>query len=301
VASNINFGVGQRVGGWRGGQAGEDVLSSKVYTGNLTLLQQAHSARERRAVLETRVDADDGLHHDYISVLQQEASKKLVWQTTQTNPDRQRWLYSCALNHVDWSPTPPEVAAGKANQQFGMFVAKKSAHVCITAGITLGVSIGVQEHQIPHYMHHQLVQKLRYQPSKSNHVDCGAASADKCLRLVSKPYPAAIRSRTPTSAGMRGVVSDEATFEQQLQDDPTASVLNRNATVLGMLLRLQFNVHLNEVMEANQYLQDHVVEITADNLQGQCTRGHSCKVSTKEALQNLLDLHSGSNATTAKG
>jgi len=301
VASNTNFGVGQRVGGWRGGQAGKDVLTSKVYTGNRSFLRQAHLARASRAVLETRIDADDGLHLNYLETLQAEASKRLLWQSNNqtSSPQRQRWMYWCALNHADWSPTPPELAGNDSPnryQPFGLFIPKRSAHVCITAGITLGVSIGVKEDQIPHYMHHQLVQKVRDQTN--NEVDCGGEKENsKCLKLMKDPFPGAIRSRTPTSAGMRGVLSDEGALEQKMGDN--LSVLNKNATVLSILLLWKFNCDLEEVVEANRYLQNHLVDITADNLRGQCTRGHSCKLSTKEVLRNLLDTHS-SNSSQGK-
>ena len=45
---------------------------------------------------------------------------------------------------------------------------------------------------------------------------------------------------------------------------------------------------MDKVSDANRYLQDHTVEIVRDNLKGQCTKGHSCKTTTKEALHNLL-------------
>lgn len=282
VASNVNFGVGQREGGWRGGEAGSDVLSSKIYTGNRTLLRQAHLARETRAVLETRVDADDGLNLEYLEVLQSEAARKLRWASNQTNPHRQRWMYWCLLNHIDWTPTPAEQAVNPHNE-FGVFVPKKSPHVCITAGITIGVSIGVEEDQVPRYGHYKLVRELRYGKNKA---DCGGVSETKCLRLVATPLLGAIRSRTPTSAGMKGIIAAGDNFAKSLE----VSISN-NATILNVHLWREFHCRLDQVIRANRHLQDHVVDIAADNLRGQCTRGHSCKESTKEALQNLLDIH----------
>lgn len=93
VASNINFGIGVHRGGWRGGEAGKDVLGSKIYTGNLNWLKIAHNSRKDRVVLETRLDADDGLHATYLEVIQTEATKRLLHIHNDTNISQQEWMY----------------------------------------------------------------------------------------------------------------------------------------------------------------------------------------------------------------
>lgn len=281
VASNVNFGVGQRQGGWRGGEAGSDVLSSTLYTGDRTRLEQAHSARETRAVLETRIDADDGLHLEYVERLQHEASRTLRWDRDQSHQRTQRWLYLCSLRSLDWNPTPQNDNVDPHNQ-FGVFVARKSPHVCITPGITLGVSIGVQESELPRYGHFDLVQKLRYGGAKKA-VQCGAATRSKCLHLLATPFIGAVRSRTPTSAGMRDVLLDDDRFEKRLH-----SLVTNNAALLTAVLRKDFHCRLDDVVRANRYVQAHAVDIAADNFRGQCTKGHSCKNSTKEALLSVI-------------
>lgn len=283
TASNVNFGIGRREGGWRGGEAGSDVIASKLYTGNLTLLLQAHSARKTRAVLETRVDADDGLNLEYIEILQLQASKKLNWASNQSDPHRQQWIYWCALRRIDWSPTPPVAGVNQQNE-LGVFIPNKAPHLCVTAGITLGVSIGVEENHVPRFGHYELFQKLRGARTK---VDCGGGIETKCLQMLAKPFFGAIRSRTTTSAGMRGVLLDEESFEKSLN-----ASIGINETDLKEELWNSFHLRLDQVNRANRYLKDHVVDIIADNLRGQCTKGHSCKESTKEALQNLLLNHS---------
>lgn len=280
VASNVNFGVGQHPGGWRGGEAGRDVLNSVIYSGNLTILQQAHMAREERAVLETRVDADDGLHAEYLENIQSSAKKKLAWEKNR-HPEKRRWMYWCSLNHVDWTPTMAGVPLTHAH--FGVFVPKKSPHICITAGITLGFAVGVKERQVPRFMHHQLVNELRYM---RDDIDCGGVNNTKCLQMVGNPALGAIRSRTSTSAGMRGVLTNEEAFERRID-----GAVGNNATLLSVLLFKEFHCQLDKVSDANRYLREHTVEIVQDNLKGQCTKGHSCKTTTKEALHDLLKSH----------
>jgi hypothetical protein len=232
-------------------------------------------------VLETRIDADDGLHLEYLERLQHEALKKLQWDPDQSRHRSQRWLYVCSLRSLDWNPTPQNHSVDPRNQ-FGVFVARKSPHVCITPGITLGVSVGVPEFELPRYGHFDLVQKLRYGGAKKA-VQCGTATRSKCLHLLGTPFIGAVRSRTPTSAGMRDVLLDGDSFEKRLD----TSVTN-NASLLTAVLRKDFHCRLDDVVRANRHLQAHAFDIAADNLRGQCTKGHSCKNSTKEALLSLI-------------
>lgn len=83
---------------------------------------------------------------------------------------------------------------------------------------------------------------------------------------------------------MRDVLLDGDTFEKRLD----SSVTN-NASLLTVLLRKDFHCRLDDVVRANMHLQAHAVDIAADNFRGQCTKGHSCKNSTKEALLSLIE------------
>lgn len=78
VASNCNYSFGN--GGsmwcwgggksWRDGAEPRDVLTSNVYSGDMHKLHQAMALRDDRIVLETRLDADDGLHQYYLQYMQ---------------------------------------------------------------------------------------------------------------------------------------------------------------------------------------------------------------------------------------
>ena len=80
VASNCNYSFGggfrlwcwgsERGSSWRDGAEPRDILRSKVYSGNMHKLHQAMALREDRIVLETRLDADDGLHQYYLQYMQ---------------------------------------------------------------------------------------------------------------------------------------------------------------------------------------------------------------------------------------
>jgi len=285
VASNANYGIGVNPGGWRGSEAGNDVLRSHVYSGNMTLLRQAHAARDTRAVLETRLDADDGLHVKLLEIIQVEAYAKLKYTRKTKQRGRQDWMYWCSLNHLDWSPTPPFITN---TSEYGTFVPYKTSKACITAGITLGVSVGQQEKNIPRFMHHELYQELSVNKTRAT---CGG---ETCLHMMEKPILGAIRSRTATSAGMRNVKVLDADDAQMVKH----AVPIGNAHLINALQQ-GFHVTIPNVVKVNRYMQDHVFAIAADNLRGQCTHGHSCKNSTREALEELIRV-SKTNSTALR-
>jgi len=272
VASNVNFGIGIHPGGWRGGEAGNDVLSSKIYSGDIKWLRIAHESRNSRAILETRLDADDGLHTSYLEVIQKEAKARLRCTDKVYSSSRQDWMYWCPMNRLEWNPLP----AGFSVPEYGMFLPRQSPHVCISAGLTVGVSVGVNENRILRFPHQSLYQKLGALQSNSS---CGGS---KCLHQLSEPMLGAIRSRTLTSAGMRGIVANEAHFASNKKYD-----VGSNPGIWELLLK-DFHVTQEGSVKANQYLQSRGKNIVEDNLSGQCTPGHSCKNSTKKALLSLL-------------
>jgi len=91
VGSNTNYGIGIKPGGWRDGQAGQNILDAydngQVFfpggddANTHQMLRGAHDAREDRVVIETRLDADDAVNVDYIAALQMSALRTLVEPT----------------------------------------------------------------------------------------------------------------------------------------------------------------------------------------------------------------------------
>ena len=272
VASNVNFGIGVHEGGWRGGEAGNDILGSKIYTGDLNWLKIAHISRNDKVVLETRLDADDGLHVTYLEVIQTEATKRLMPTHFDTNISQQAWMYWCPLNRLEWKPSPPH----SVSKENGIFLPIQAPHVCITAGITLGISVGTKEISVPRFPHQSLYKELL---GNKIYPSCGG---DKCLELLAEPILGAIRSRTPTSAGMRGVVADRKEFSTALKFDTGGD------PAIWSILAKNFHITKGMTAKANHYLQTHFQEVLEDNLFGQCTPGHSCKNSTKIILKKLL-------------
>jgi len=255
------------------------VLSSTIYSGNIKWLKQAHLAREKHVVAETRLDADDGLHIQFFSNIQKDIRAKLLTsQNQQIHHPRLKWRYWCVENHLAWTPSPPFAITNAT--QYGIILPRRQPYECVTPGITIGLSVGEKQDSFPRFMHHKLYQQIMVH---KNHAGCGDTK-DNCLRMIKKnPFIGAVRSRTPTSAGMKNVARKEEDVKEMSKYS-----LSYNDTELEQLLYVNFRINFDDVIMANQYVHDHFTGILKDNLKGQCTAGHSCKNGTKESLEYML-------------
>jgi len=59
----------------------------------------------------------------------------------------------------------------------------------------------------------------------------------------------------------------------------------------------RFMIAQPSVAKMRVYLTEHMAAVAQDNLQGQCTKGHSCKNSSLFILKQLVDEHASANAT----
>lgn len=245
VASNYNFNMEGHKGSWRDGQEGVELLhwnasvpvQAKVYTGDMDRLKRAYELREVLPVLETRLDADDGLNIRYLENVQDIALDRFVGpieETSETLP-KPKWLYWCILTQIEWHSEKYSNSAtmGVANQtdswelrnnektyygnpDLGYVVPIANDNFCITPGLTVGYGVGTSGESVPRYMHTSLYSALQ-DKFKLCHVDKDKSSTHKgpCLERmggVRKTVDGktnyvihALRSRTLTSAGMDGV------------------------------------------------------------------------------------------------
>jgi hypothetical protein len=81
----------------------------------------------------------------------------------------------------------------------------------------------------------------------------------------------ALRSRTPTSAGMLGVMPDNIQKEI-MKSNPKLTELMWHA------MKNEFRILNRNLLKTNAYFAEHVYDIAEENARGQCTAGHSCKV-----------------------
>jgi hypothetical protein len=249
IGTNRNFLIAnQKEGGqgaWRGGIEGRDVLKAPIYTGHVPLLQHAHDSEYSKIVLQTRLDADDGLTDGYLQHVQ---STALETFSSTTPPN---WMYWCSRRHMEWF-ADQTIAEGRVT-----FV--QHSKLCITPGITVGFPVGTSVDRVPLYPHDELYKAIEGKGGCFN--DSSTTSSDhsnqnnnmECIHLVDAFPMVAIRSRTPTSAGMMGLDP-----EQRLPAQTTQKLWN--------LLHAAFFVQTQDAVNVNHFVQTNLKKIAIDNL-----------------------------------
>ena len=149
VASNANFRTAEPspAGGWRDRAEPWDLLHTRIYTGNWTLLERAMAALQGEfSILETRLDANNGLHVQFLEAIQRAALAH--WQQ---NLELQ-WMYWCSPSHVEWHWMDPwqrqkneRDGGGTATTMlelladmvyaYGALVGVRDSAICITLGL----------------------------------------------------------------------------------------------------------------------------------------------------------------------
>ncbi len=84
----------------------------------------------------------------------------------------------------------------------------------------------------------------------------------------------ALRARTPTSAGMSNAIIKER--------------VKHSSGTQWKAMMMKFGVERQRAVETNRYILENIEAILKDNLAGQCTKGHSCKKSSKEILTEMI-------------
>ena len=306
VASNRNFLISpDLVGSWRDGEEGRDLLTSKIYSGNLTRLKQAIALREERPVLETRLDADDGLHQEFLKYIQFVAMRRFLrggdgleedGPQIQDGEDESstghgestampKWLYWCSRRHIEWRPGDVNQSSTNVGDfPFGVLNPVEHSKLCITPGITVGYNVGTLSSDVPCEAHDLLYKHLM--SSTACYDDSSPTPLSKkedeplCLELVEDLTFTAIRSRTWTSAGMQNVASPDVHIPIQIQKEMTQK--------LWPFLEGRFHMTQYDALETQHFLYEHQAQIAYENLVGQCTSFHSCKQQAKDALEMYM-------------
>jgi hypothetical protein len=246
------------VGNNERGRPFDEIDVDKIYTGNRTLYLIAKGVHEQKSlpVFETRVDADDGLQVDYLRNVQSRATQSFA-------REKLNWLVFCAQTAMEWRMYP--------NETYG-FISSKKETICVSAGVTVAFPAGVfNTGTNPGYGSHNKVEKTINNLSK--HESCGYNKTSKCLVILNAEnsngsFPV-IRSRTPTSTGMADVVG----YNKKNMSKEAKKTMDRLE-----VLHVDYNISRDGLQWLNKYMEEHVVDIAKENLKGQCTKGHSCKV-----------------------
>lgn len=250
--------------GFRGTVAISDITPKTIFYGDLNLVHSFHNATKDRTLLETNLDADDGLALTFA-----ESAQKLTKTKFENIEKKNGWMNLCVGRHLEWQYYAPwDKNTNKGSLRLG------STHVCVTPGF----SWATQPKARPHFTEqHHLVKRDTPQCTESKKKFLG------CWEEIPVPNPEtdsmAIRARTPTSTGMNRVVMAESGWKKEEAATDQAS---------WPLLEPSFAIPKLKVQDSHKYLSDHLQELVEENLKGQCTEDHSCSEGIKKKLKSLF-------------
>jgi len=289
VASNEN------PEGFRGASCVADITPETVLAGSLDLLQSYHRAAGTHTVLETRLDADDALATDFVELIQSYAAEGAELQQQQRPEDY--WRVYCAENHVEYQYSSPwnnnnNNSAGVEEEEKGALLGLKSG-LCITPGLTFETAVGAHRSDIPVSKHTRIQKTVPACPEVNNGAAGGlSSSSSKCLIKLGGDLPLALRARTPTSAGMDHVLIAQHTEKTFPMQHLQKSKWKDSQKALWESLPVLFGVEATDLWRARAGIQANLAAIAKDALEGQCTKGHSCKDGSKAVLKELVDTYS---------
>jgi len=251
-----------------------------VLWGSRLLLIDYYKKSKSRVLLETRLDADDALSHDFLETVQREAATSIS-QTDTT--DYRVW---CANRFMDWRYYEPEELPKSESREYleeqlgtnegpkiekGYLSPEKDLKGCVTVGLTMGFQTKADLQQLPTKEHHKIRQSL---PSCDE-------SAKHCIQGLVPPENQffGLRARTPTSTSMVNVVVDD------VMDAGGATLTQFD---LWNTVQRDFFIAPTTVWDLRNRFQAALPDILLDAIAGLCKAGHSCRHSSKNTLMDLL-------------
>ena len=252
--------------GFRSPKFLKNIPESSIWSGSFQTLQAYHKAAQTHVVLETRLDADDGLTKAYMEQLQKQA---IAMQPQSIDS----WKVWCVDSIVEWQQYSPWKNDDTRGALLGV-----APHNCVSTGLTWGYHMDATAHDRTITAHNKI----------HAHLPLCREAKTSCLEWIHmKTPPAAIRARTPTSAGMRNILLDSTSTNKKQMASPWKD----QQDLLWQQLFALFGIEAKRVWTLRAYLERHLPEIVSDALAGQCIPGGvpgTCRDTSRQALQSLL-------------
>jgi hypothetical protein len=236
-----------------------------IITGDVSKLYAVLNSQNRRLLLLTRLDADDGLHRHTLEKIQGVARAL-------PNDYGAGWQIVCAGLHYEWRND--DITSFNVTTAGRLRLIQEA--ICVTPGYTLikhRNATSINFPTLPRIGHHLV---NREWPECLQNATGNNATTD-CWTKLRKRYPAALRGRTITSAGM-----------SRIETKPSDSMWDNQTDFLWGPVQRSYGILPEQALETSLRLQQNLIHIVEDNLRGQCTFGHSCKNSSKHKLMTLL-------------
>ena len=253
---------------------------SSVWSGDLDWAKEytglAANPDTALPVLESRIDADDGLNSEFVAYTQKKGLIALV-------PKQPFWRVWCVKQNMEWQY---ETAWERdPSEPFQGQLVTLATEYCLSAGLTVGYTAGIHSDDLPHIRHDMLHKTVARCNDKSSESDDDGSPQSHCLDFINVS-PAAFRARTPTSAGMLHILSNTAKSDKYIKGAKKQRV-QQNA--LWSFAKDRFGFKKIAAENLHTYLEVNMRKIAEDNLRGQCTIGHSCKTGARATLQAIID------------
>jgi hypothetical protein len=261
------------------GLGGKDILHGikpeVFHTGNTTKLYKYLRNVHYMVTLESRLDADDSLNINYIAEVQRRARERLL-----EDKGGRDWMFWCINRGMEWNFVGP--GSRKPLQTYGALVEARDfeeRNFCHTPGLTLGVRRGTYTRTVARAPHHLLFEKL-----EKEQMNCGGNyTGAECLHFVNNFTFSGLRSRTPTSASMSSVNTNGGKAYRLAAEEG----VERWTYAIKTFALLPENTK-----RVNDYFFENMKTILEENLEGQCTTGHSCRDEAKSGLTKMIQMYS---------
>lgn len=229
----------------------------RFLTGDIEALLNILDDRNRKIVLETRLDADDALDSRALLDIQQTAMGM-----SSDYPDG--WQVICNNLHYEWR-NPQILALNRTVEDAGRLRVVKE-QICVTPGYTLvkhRVNHSVSIPDQPRVQHHLVTREwpqCGYNATSTfggqNETITNALT--NCWTKLDM-YPSALRCRTITSAGMSRIETSSDVF----------SLYDNQTEIFWGFVSQHYGISRQASYDTSLYLQQNLQSIVYDNLMGQ--------------------------------
>lgn len=249
-----------------------NVDSLKILSGDREVLREAVTRSNEHWLVESRLDADDGLQEDMIGTIREKATE---YARTNANSTSIEWRAFCVGRSIYWhsgalaplGEVDPNVTNTLNIPAEGILTQTKKQHkTCITPGLSYVLPPSVSSP--PAIGHHVLHENVP--PCDGSH----DFSGQKCLKFLDLDFQQAIQARTPTSHGMGG-------FQKEYSP-------KKDVSKLWDIVESKFNISPSKAKSVIEDFKENIIDIAKDNLAGQCTEDHSCSHFARRYLERII-------------
>ena len=287
-----------------------------IVTGNKAHLSSAlkwynnRNKRDNLIIIETLLDADDGMHYEGIERIQNLAVKHTTknlqqqfnYLTTTTESSLVRdWWILCGTDHIEWHNQ--DIYNLKSDEYkkegitSGVVGIRVQPQECISAGYTrVGLvtkntkdhvtkdkskDIKVRLYDVP------LIASANHYAAVRAYSKCTTEVVTHCYRRCFGDKPFSVRTRTITSDGMTHLDPSLISYSMKTASTPDTAFQTSQGEHVWRLLQQEFSIDRYKAYETSLFLFEQRRNILAENEKGRCIPGFPCNKSATD-IHKLL-------------